>query len=190
MQKQDIVNNKQPGLLWKTRCYLIGAMEFDDSGSQWRDSFRKGVEEMGVFCYDPYHKPFINDVAEDDNARKELKKWMENGEYDRVRDHMRIVRAHDLAMVDKSDFIVFNFNRDVMTIGSWEEFFWANRLKKPIFMASKGGISCAGLWTMGTIPYKYIYDSIDGVIDMLKKIDTGQVKVDSDRWRLLDYKYR
>ena len=41
------------------------------------------------------------------------------------------------------------------------------------------------LWILGQIPHHYIYDSVENVVDMVKKINSGEKEVDSDRWRLL-----
>jgi hypothetical protein len=38
---------------------------------------------------------------------------------------------------------------------------------------------------MGMLPHRYIYDSIEEVVDMIKAIDSGSKEIDSDRWRLL-----
>ena len=34
------------------------------------------------------------------------------------------------------------------------------------------------------IPHNYIYDSVE-IMEMIKQIDSGEKKIDSDRWRLL-----
>ena len=49
----------------------------------------------------------------------------------------------------------------------------------------EGGKHETPLWMMGMLPNHYIYDSIEEVVDMVKKIDSGEKKIDSDRWRLL-----
>ena len=43
---------------------------------------------------------------------------------------------------------------------------------------------------MGMLPHNYIYDSIEEVVDMVKQIDSGAKKIDSDRWRLLKKEIR
>jgi len=35
------------------------------------------------------------------------------------------------------------------------------------------------------IPHNYIYDSVEEIMEMIKQIDSGEKKIDSDRWRLL-----
>ena len=43
---------------------------------------------------------------------------------------------------------------------------------------------------MGMIPHKYIYDSVEEVLDIIHQIDRGEKEADSDRWRLLKPEYR
>jgi hypothetical protein len=46
------------------------------------------------------------------------------------------------------------------------------------------------LWLLGMFPHKYIYDSVDDILEMLIKIDEGKKEIDSDRWRLLKPEFR
>ena len=54
----------------------------------------------------------------------------------------------------------------------------------------EGGKKKTPLWMMGMMPHKYIYDSIEDVVDMIKRIDNGEKEIDSDRWRLLRIELR
>ncbi len=57
--------------------------------------------------------------------------------------------------------------------------------EKPIFLSIEGGKKKTPLWILGQIPHNYIYDSVEDIVDMVKKIDSGEKEVDSERWRLL-----
>ena len=98
---------------------------------------------------------------------------------------MTQVRSYDLNLVDRSDFIIAHLLPDVASWGSAEELVTAVRMKKPIFISMEGGKTKTPLWIMGMIPHNYIYDSIEEIMDMIKQIDSGEKKIDSDRWRLL-----
>ena len=63
-------------------------------------------------------------------------------------------------------------------------------MKKPIFISMEGGKSKTPLWMLGMLPHKYIYNSVDEIVDMLFAIDNGSKEIDSDRWRLLRDEYR
>ena len=98
---------------------------------------------------------------------------------------MTFSRSYDLNLVDRSDFIIAHLLPDVASWGSAEEIVTAVRMKKPVFVSMEGGKTKTPLWMMGMMPHKYIYDSIEDVVDMIKRIDNGEKEIDSDRWRLL-----
>jgi len=160
------------------------------NGRGWRERVAEKLKEIGVVCFDPYSKPFVKDIKECENFQKELLDNLENENYDFVAEKMKDVRAHDLALCDFSSFIIAYIDPKVVTVGSYEEIYWANRLKKPIFLVIEGGKKRCPLWLLGTIPHKYIYDSIDQVVDVLFKIASGEKEMDSSRWRLLKEEYR
>jgi len=116
--------------------------------------------------------------------------WMKTKQYDRVTDRMKTVRAYDLNLVDRSDFIIAHLVPDVASWGSAEEIVTAVRMKKPVFVSMEGGKSKTPLWMLGMFPHKYIYNNVDEIVDMLYAIDRGEKEIDSDRWRLLQKKYR
>lgn len=177
-------------ILNNTRTYLIGHMEFAD-GQDWRKKATEELSQIGVTTFDPYHKPFLNAAEEGPEERKQLQHWMKvTREYDKVAANMKEIRIFDLRLCDISDFLIAHIIPSVASWGSAEEIYWSNRMKKPIFVSVEGGKERTPLWLMGTIPHKYIYNSVDEIIDMLKKINSGEVAIDSPRWRLLKPEYR
>ena len=176
-------------ILNKTKVYLIGAMEYEN-GEGWRNKVKETLNPLGITTFDPYHKPFVDFISEDEEARRMLKTWMVDSEFDKVAERMKDVRRDDLRLVDLSDFFIVYINPKIPSWGSAEEIYWANRLKKPIFLFVEGGKTKTPLWIMGTIPHKYIYNSLEEILDTLKKIDGGEKAIDSDRWRLLKEEYR
>ena len=177
------------GLLNKTRTYLVGHMQYAN-GRGWREEVTPSLIEMGITVFDPYHKPFIDDVIEDEEARLHLADWMKSEEYDRVSERMRRVRNFDLRICDLSDFIIAHINPSVASWGSAEEIVTCCRANKPVFISVEGGKSKTPLWIMGMFPHKYIYNNVQEVIKMLKRIDNEEKIIDSDRWKLLKPEYR
>ena len=171
-------------LLDKTKTYLVGHMQYL-SGRNWREEVTEKLAPLGITCFDPYKKPFIKDVEEDEATRQQMDVWMKTKQYDRVTDRMKTIRAYDLNLVDRSDFIIAHLLPDVASWGSSEELVTAVRMKKPIFISMEGGKSKTPLWILGMLPHNYIYNSVDEILDMIKKIDSGEKDIDSDRWRLL-----
>ena len=178
-----------PNILYKTQVYLVGHMQYSN-GRNWRIQIKKELEKMNITVFDPYDKPFINSRIENEEKRAELQKMMIEQQYDEVSAHMKQVRAEDLRLCDISTFIIAHINPSIASWGSAEEIFWSNRLKKPIFLSVEGGKSQTPLWIMGTIPHKYIYNNWEESLDMVRKIDNGEVEIDSDRWRLLRPEFR
>ncbi len=171
-------------VLEKTRTYLVGHMQYAD-GRNWRESVEEELGKLNITVFNPYKKPFVKDVDEDEAARSKMADDMVNGYYNDVAERMSTVRSYDLNLVDRSDFIVAHLLPDVASWGSAEEIVTAVRMKKPIFISMQGGKSQTPLWLMGMLPHHYIYDSVDEVLDMIKQIDSGSKDIDSDRWRLL-----
>ena len=176
-------------LLYKTKTYLVGHMQYL-SGRDWREEVTEKLAPLSITCFDPYKKPFIKDVEEDEASRLEMETWMKTKQYDRVSERMKTVRSYDLNLVDRSDFIIAHLVPDVASWGSAEEITTAIRMKKPTFISMEGGKSKAPLWLLGMLPHKYIYNSLDEVTEMLYAIDNGIKPIDSDRWRLLRKEYR
>ena len=171
-------------VLEKTRTYLVGHMQYAD-GRNWRDAVEEELGKLNITVFNPYKKPFVKDVDEDEEARYKMHEDMGNGYYNDVAERMSTVRSYDLNLVDRSDFIVAHLLPDVASWGSAEEIVTAVRMKKPIFISMQGGKSQTPLWMMGMLPHHYIYDSIDDVLNMIKQINDGKKPIDSDRWRLL-----
>ena len=63
------------------------------SGRDWREEVTEKLTPLSITCFDPYKKPFIKDVAEDEASRQDMETWMKTKQYDRVTDKMKTVRA-------------------------------------------------------------------------------------------------
>ena len=164
-------------------------MQYAD-GRGWRETIGPELKKMGITVFNPYTKPFIDDVAEDETVRASLKVSMDSGEYDAVAARMKKIRNFDLRLCDLSDFIIAHINPAVASWGSAEEIVTSVRAKKPIFLSIEGGKKNTPLWVMGMLPHKYIYNNLDEIVATLKRIDSGEKKIDSDRWKLLLSEYR
>lgn len=177
------------GLLNKTKCTVIGPMQYADGGPI-REFFSNELNKFGIVVYDHFRKPFIDKSVDETNGLTlKFKEWISNGQLDEVAKY-RNIRAYDLSLVERSDFIIFHFIPGVVTVGSWEEFFLANSIKRPIFFITEGGKQHTPVWVTWTIPSKYIYNSKEEVVEMIKKIDNKEIIIDSNRWRLFREDFR
>jgi hypothetical protein len=171
-------------LLKDSRCYLIGHMQYIN-GQGWRDKVKQVLSPRGIKFYDPYHKPFVHDIPEDEASRAEMLHWMETEQYDMVQHRMWAVRGYDLRLCDICDFFIAHIVPDVASWGSAEEISTIIRQKKPLFLSIHGGKKKCPLWLMGVVPHKYIYNDVDEAIQTVQYIDEGIIRMTSDRWKLL-----
>lgn len=186
----SLTDNKT-NLLRGARCYLIGHMEYAP-GRDWRKYVIDELSPRGIVFFNPYDKPFMSDVPEDEQSRAEMARWREMGQWELLEARMKKVRAQDLRLVDISDFLIVNILPKVASWGSGEEITTAVREKKPLFLSidDPKGKHATPLWFFGKIPHKYIYDGIEQVVEKLKAIDDGIIPMCSSRWRLLKPEYR
>jgi hypothetical protein len=180
------MRKKSQNVLSKARAYLCGAMEFSD-GRGWREVVKKALSGRDITFFDPYIKPFIDDVPEDESSRKEMKHWRETRQFDILAQKMKKVRSDDLRCIDIADFVIAVVKPSVASWGSAEEICTAVRQKKPIFLVidDPDGVEACPLWFFGMIPHKYIYGSLVEAITTIKGIDDGLIRLNSDRWHLL-----
>jgi len=176
-------------LLKGTRCYLIGGMQYEN-GEGWRSQVKTSLKRCGIKFFDPYLKPFINDIPEDENARKELLAWMAQGRLVEVAHRMREIRTHDLRLVDLSDFLICHIRPECMSWGTQEEITTAVREKKPVFISVEGGICKTPLWLLGMVRLGFLHGSIESVIETVRDIDAGTFPIEDDFWKLLRPEYR
>ncbi len=179
-------------VLKKTKTYLVGPMEYalEGAGRFWRQDMTKFLRERNVTVFDPYDKPFVDAPSEDENTHELMRKLMRQGKFQEVHEHYKQVRALDLSMVDRSDFIVGYINPAVPTYGTTEELVTAVRMKRPVFLVIEGGMSEAPFWLLGMLPPKCFYNNFDEVKDMIARIDEGEKKINNERWRLFKDKFR
>jgi hypothetical protein len=178
--------------LWRTKTYLVGHMQYvgDTEGESWRDRITPALNEMGITVFNPYHKPFVKDVQEGREVGKRLSEAREQGDYDFLAEKMKEIRIFDLNLVDRSDFIIAHIKPMVASWGSAEEIVTAVRMKKPIFLSVEGGKKACPSWIFGMFPHKYVYDTPDEIVAMLRLIDSGAKELDNERWKLLRKEFR
>ena len=177
------------GLLQGTSCTVIGAMQHSADGRSVRKNMTDQLGKRGIIVYDHYKKPFVEAVEEHEDRREYMNSLLEKEDYDAITG-LKNIRTFDLKLIDISDFIVFVFDPKVLTCGSWEEVFWANRLKKPIFFINVAGKKTTPFWVFWTIPHKYIYSSVEDFYKVIDDLDSGKHPMDNERWKLLKMEFR
>lgn len=154
-----------------------------------RDYFKKELGAMGITVFDHYNNPFEGSLQENPETYAHIKSLIAKGDYDGVA-AFKSIRRHDLALIDRSDFIICHYVPGIQTCGTFEELFSALKQKKVVFFITEGGKQLTPIWMFWALPHRYIYDNKETVVSVLKKINSGEMVADSDRWRLLSPEFR
>jgi len=173
--------------LWGMKCYVVGAMDrANDGGVEWRDNVTPTLENLGVVVLNPCNKP-ISIGQEQGEVREVRNKLKENKEYDELSKLIRLIRIVDLRMVDMCDFVIFNLDTTVHTCGSYEEVFWANRMKKPVLLVCKQGKDKVPDWLFGTLPHEHMFNNMDECVEYLCHVAFDENVKHYKRWMFFDY---
>lgn len=161
--------------LMKSRCYLSGPIEADTSKTNWRIPVKDVlVKEFGIDLFDPFEDPKQQCLAQLKNAK-------DNEDYDVLCDIAKRFVRKDLCMVDRSDFLIANLPKGVLTTGSCHEIINSNNAKKPTLIVCENGKKFIPAWYFGFIPHECMFGSWDDLYDYLRKVNEGKYKED-DRW--------
>jgi nucleoside 2-deoxyribosyltransferase len=176
--------------LKRTKCYLAGNIENSNSPHTWRDLVKTELADTGIVFFDPLKKPFMDSVNEDNQHMARLAKIRSEGRFDDLSKIMRKIRVEDLSLVDRCDFLVAVISAETASWGTAEEVFWANRMKKPIYLVVSEGKQACPFWIFGTLPAGQIYGNVHEVIADIRQIDSGEKKIDLTRWKIFREEFR
>jgi len=156
----------------------------DDDGIEWRQEFREKCGKAGLNFkfFDPTDKP--EGVAPEIGMEKyEIKKALEEGNWEYASKKSREVRHVDLRMIDNTNLYVVYIDLKIHSCGTYNEFFEAERQEKPLFviMAPHHKKYDIPLWLVGIVKEEEVFEGVDKCVKYLQKIDDGKVKLD-DRW--------
>lgn len=169
-----------------SRCYLIGPMDrVADGGVTWREDLQKYLEQLGVVVFNPCNKP-ISLGREDAENRELRKKLKDSGDFDTVRDLVKMIRVVDLRMVDITDFSIVHLDVDVHMCGSYEEIALANRQKKPVLVHVKQGKENTPDWLLGQVPHELIFSSWSELKDYILHVHAAENFEHYKRWMFFD----
>ncbi len=183
---------KRNKVLSKTKVYLIGNIQFNDSiNLDWRETVEKEFAKLNITCLNPLKNTFINFEVEGKNIQESLNGLLKRGHYNLVHESFKQIIRRDTACVDRADFVVAYIKPKISTFGTIHEIVLATQLHKPVFIIIDGGYKNLPLWLCGLIDKKsYIYSSVKNLVDMITKINDNKIKLDSKKWRLLHYYLR
>lgn len=176
------------GKLSGLNCYLCGCMDLSiDGGIGWRNIIEKDLEKMEISVFNPAKKPAEvqkvgGETPEDRADRRKHKNPLGYKKFSKV---MKMIRRIDLDAVEKSDILFCRIDLEEFACGTWEELFWANRLKRPIIVWCVQGKENAPDWLFGTLPHELIFSSYEESISYLQKVNSGKARKTYGRWKLL-----
>lgn len=131
----------------------------------------------------PLDKPVIG-FEESPEFVETKRRWKSNREFDKIVAH-RGIRNCDLSLVDKSDIIIVKLDMSERPCGTFEELFWANRMKRPVLVWVEGGLTNCPDWLFWTLPLEHLFDTCENLLKYLSDIDNG-IK-DHKRFIFLDH---
>jgi len=173
--------------LWGSIVYLVGPMDrAPDGGVQWRRELTPFLEERGIVVCDPTNKP-IGTGREDIEDRAFRQQLKDEDRYDELAEKIHLLRIIDLGMVDRSSFIICNLDNDISTCGTYEEMFWANRLKNPVLIMSKQGKDVVPDWLFGVFPHQHIFGDWESLKEYVRHVDEDKDVYHYKRWMFFDY---
>lgn len=153
------------------RAYMAGSMDrVPDGGVTWRQNLTPFLKSKRIIPLDPCNKP-IDIGLEDESERVIINKFKAEGNYEEVANR-KIIRAVDLHLVDHSDFIIVYLDLTVHPCGSYEELFWANRMKRPILVVMEQGKQNAPTWLFWCLPHQHIFSSFDELKEYISYVDS------------------
>jgi hypothetical protein len=159
-----------------------------DHGVGWRQDITPFLENMGVVVLDPCDKPIDIGLEgiEDRTRRRHLK---DIGDYDTLAKEIKLLRVVDLRMVDTSDVLIVNIDTEIHACGTYEESFWANRLKNPTLIHCEQGKAGCPDWLFGTFPHSHIFNDWLELKQYMWHIHSAPPEqVDAmRRWMFFDY---
>jgi len=169
------------------RGYLCGAMDrVADGGIGWRQRLVRDLRALKVLWLDPTRKP-INIGLEDLENRALRQAAKRAGDFEFVREQMKQIRPVDLRMVDICDFVIVNLDLRVHATGSYEELYWANRMKKPVLVRVEQGVKHTPDWLFGVLPIEFFFSTWAEVKAYLRHIAHSPTIDTLGRWYFFNW---
>jgi hypothetical protein len=157
-----------------------------DGGIGWRNDIIPFLNSLGIIALNPCDKPIDIGLenVEDRQYRARLKK---EKNWKQLSKDVRLLRIVDLNMTDKSDILIVNIDTEIHACGTYEELFWANRLKKPILIHCEQGMENLPDWLYGVLPYQMMFSEWSDLKNYLLDVHSGKNTEHLKRWLFFNY---
>ena len=153
--------------------YLCGAISYlQDSGVTWRQHITPRLQKLGINVIDPCSKTVTeaNEVGKDKERFRELikeEKWEE------LKKEFWPVVRYDLRSVDKSDFLILNYDAHSPTVGTWHEVVMASHIqKKPVLVKyDRSQLKDFNPWVVVLIKTGHLFPDWDSLFSHLDNVN-------------------
>lgn len=166
------------------RCYNGYPIEFmgnsKDNIPYDKNDLHNFLKSKGVQVIDPKKVKFEG-ISEIQN-RSQL---FQSEDWDEIRRQMKIIVRKDLRCVDISDFTIFYMPKNVRTTGAIHEIIESDRQKKPTLILCPEGRKHIPTWLFGIIPWEWMFESLESLINTLDDIDKNGPSEKNERWQFI-----
>jgi nucleoside 2-deoxyribosyltransferase len=153
-------------------CGPIAAATTEEMGT-WRESIKPFLYDLGVIVLDPLKKDKegLGETDEDRQKFRDLimqEKWAEHKEL------FWPVARWDLRAVDKSDFIIVNYNPLIPSVGTFHELVNASQQKKPILLKyDRNQLDKFNFWLPVLVKTENFFPTWEQMKESLLQVDKG-----------------
>lgn len=183
-------NKNSDGLLYGTRVYLAGNLEYGENNYSWRNKIYEDLVKIGIKIICPTKKILISEKREEtEEDRINIKNLRENQKFNEVENFAKDIISRDLRAVDLSDFIIVRIDIKLPTFGTIHEIVNAKEQHKPILVLIEDKTKLP-IWLCGLIDQKNVFEKYEDLISYLYKINNYEIELDTKKWKLLDKSLR
>ena len=157
--------------------YLCGPLHScKNSGVGWRQEITPKLLSYGVKVEDPTKKT-ANGVAEIGADKEVFQQLIREKKFLEAKKRFWPLCRADLRCVDKSDFLILNYDASIGSIGTWNEITVAVGQKKPILMKyDETQLDKFNIWVLTFIKDGCMFSTWDEMWLYLDKVNDGDYK--------------
>ena len=160
----------------KGKCaYLCGGLfSHEDSGISWRDAVTPPLQHMGILVADPCKKILHGELDEIGEDKKVFRSLILKEDWKTLKEKFWPIVRNDLRLVDKSDFLILNYDPSVPTIGTTHEQVVATFEKKVILMKyDRSQLHLFNPWMATFIKPQHFFHDWNIMFEYLRKVNDG-----------------
>lgn len=172
------------GYLHGKTVYLCGSLHSEkDDGMGWRASITPDLLHYGIIVDDPCKKTAVTGVGEVGDDKAMFKQLIKERKFLELKEKFWPIVRKDLRSVDKADFLIFNYNPESPTVGTWHEIITAQNQRKPILMKyDEAQLDKFNPWVLTFVKATWCFSQWTDLFKELDKVD--DMEFDSSHWTL------